>query len=56
MITGEIDPGPWHQGDQSGDETQRLENHMGGAVGIRGFQLVAYLPVAGQGQALGGHG
>ncbi len=32
VITGEIDPGPGHQGDQPGDEVQRLENHVGGAV------------------------
>jgi len=37
-------------------EIQRFEYHMGGAVGVGGFQLVAYLPVAGQGQALGGYG
>ena len=56
MITGEIDPGPGHQGDQPGDEVQWLENHLGGAVGVGCFELIAYLSVAGQGQALGGHG
>jgi hypothetical protein len=31
QITSEIDPGPGHQGDQPGNEVQRLENHVGGA-------------------------
>ena len=49
----EVDPGPGHQGDQPSDEVQWLENHVGGAVVVRCFQLIAYLSVVGHGQALG---
>jgi hypothetical protein len=53
VITGEIGPGPGHQGDQPGDEVLWLENHVGGTVVVGCFELIAYLTVAGQGQALG---
>ena len=52
MITGEIDPRLGHQGNQSGDEVQWVENHVRGAVVVGYFELIAYLSVAGQGQAL----
>jgi hypothetical protein len=36
-------PGVWEQGGQFGDEAHRLEDHVGGAIPIRGFQLIPKL-------------
>ena len=48
MIADEIDPGLGHKSGQRGDEIQRLEDHLSGAVAIGGFQLIAYLALGDQ--------
>ena len=45
VVAGEIDSRPRHQGGQAGDEVQRLEDNVGGAVAIRCLQLVADVAV-----------
>jgi hypothetical protein len=37
-----------HQGGQPGDEVQRLQNDVGGAVPVRGLECIAHIPLAGQ--------
>ncbi len=39
--SGQVDPGPGYQGGQFGNEIHRLEDHMGRAITIRGFQFIA---------------
>jgi len=41
--TCQIDSGLGHQGGQLGDEIHRLEDHVGGAIAIRHFQLISNL-------------
>ena len=43
--TGEVDAGSGHQGGQSCDEVQGLEDGVGGAIAIRGLQPVAVVAV-----------
>jgi len=38
--TCEIDSGPGHQCGQLGNEIHRLEDHVGGAISVWGFQLI----------------
>jgi len=40
METGQIDPWLLHQCGQSGNEVQRLENHMRRAILVRDLELV----------------
>ncbi len=42
--SGEVDPRFGHQRRQPGDEAQRLEDHVGSAVPIGGFQFIADVP------------
>ena len=37
-----------YQGDQSGDKMQRFEQHVGGAIIVRCFELVAHFAMAAQ--------
>ena len=39
----QVDPGLGHQRDKSGNEVQRLENHMRGAIAVRLLSLVAHM-------------
>ena len=43
----QIDPRPGYQGRQAGDEIQRLEDNVRGAVAVRCFQPVANVTVRG---------
>jgi len=52
VIARQIHPRFRHQRRQPRDEVQGLENDMGGAVTIRGLQLIAHLALRGQCQAL----
>ena len=47
----EVDPWLGHQGSQSRDKVQRLENDMCGAVTEWGLQLIAHLAGGCQGEA-----
>ena len=49
VIAGEVDSWLGYQGDQLGNEVQWFEYHMGGAVVVGCFELIAYSTVAGQG-------
>ena len=42
----EVDSRLRYQRSEFGDEVQRLEDHMGGAIAVRSFELVTHLPVA----------
>lgn len=44
MIPSEVDPGFGEQCREAGDEIERFEHHMGGAVTVRRFELVTYPP------------
>jgi len=48
VIPGEIDSRLWDQGGQLGDEVQRLEDHMRGAVAIWCLQFIAHLALGSQ--------
>ncbi len=48
VVSGEVDSGPGHQGNQMGDEAQRVKDHMGGAIAIRCLQFVAHIAVGDQ--------
>ena len=50
--SGQIDSGFGHQGRQFGNEVHRLEDDVGRAIPIRGFQLIANLALSRQGQTL----
>jgi len=54
--TCQIDSGLGHQGGQLGDEIHRLEDHVGGAIAIRRFQLISNLAIIRQRQPLFGYG
>ena len=41
MEPGKVDSGPGHQRGQAGNEIQRLEHHMRGAIPVRRLQLVS---------------
>ena|GEM_PF-2729035 len=43
VVSGEVDSGPGHQGNQTGDEVQGFEDYMGRAIAIRCLQLIALL-------------
>lgn len=48
----QVRPWWWYQGCQLGDEIQRLENDMRGAIAIRGFQFVPDIAIRGEREAL----
>lgn len=56
MEASEIQSRRRHKRGQTRDEIQRLENHVGRPVTVRGFQGVADLAACGQEQALFGNG
>jgi hypothetical protein len=35
MKAGQVDPGLGHQGGEAGDEVERFEDDMGGAIAVR---------------------
>ncbi len=43
----EVDSRLRYQRSEFGDEVQRLEDHMGGAIAVRSFELVTHLPIGG---------
>lgn len=45
MKAGQVAPGLWHQGGETGDEVERLEDDMGGAIAIWRLELVANVAV-----------
>ena len=47
----QVHSGFGHQGRKLGDEVHRLEDDVGGAIPIRGFQLIPNLALPRQGQA-----
>ena len=55
VVAGEVHSGLGHQGRQRGDEIDRLEQHVGRAVPIRGLQLIAHLPLGSEREPLGRH-
>ena len=38
MVAGQIDPGFWHEGCQSGNEVHWIESHLGGAIPVGGLE------------------
>ena len=56
MEAGQIHAWFGHQSGQPGNEVERLENDVGGAVAVRGFQGVSNIPLWREGQSVGGHG
>ena len=40
MEAGQIDPGLRHQGSEPGDEVERFEDDMSGAIAVRRLELV----------------
>ena len=48
----QVDPRLWHQGGEPGDEVQRLEDDMGGAIAVRRLELVADVAMGRERQAL----
>ena len=54
--TCQIDSGLGHQCGQLGNEIHRLEDHVGGAIAIRRFQLISNLAIIRQLQPLFGYG
>ena len=44
-----------YQDSEAGNEILRFECHMGGAIAVRCFELVAHCSVAGHRQAFGGY-
>ena len=48
----QVDSGLGHQGRQPGDEIERFEDDVRGAVTVGGLQLVAHVPAWGERQAL----
>jgi len=55
MEAGQVDSGLGHQAHQSGDQVQRLKDHMGGAVPVRRLQPVTDVAIGGQRQTLFSH-
>ena len=45
---GQVDPGLGHQGDKPGDEIQRFEDDLRGAIAVRRLELVAHLAIVGE--------
>jgi len=56
METGEVDSRFGNRGRESGDEIQRLEDHMSSAVAEWGLQLVAHFTSGGDRQTMLGDG
>ncbi len=46
MESRQVDSRFRHQGDKPGDEIQRLEDDMRGAIAVRGLEFVAQLAIA----------
>jgi len=55
MKAGQVDPGLGRQGGEAGDEVERFEDDMGGAIAVRRLELVANVAVRGERQALFRH-
>jgi len=51
----QIDSGLWHQSRQPGNEIQRLEDHMRGAIPVRRLELVANVAIRRERQSLLGY-
>lgn len=45
---GQVDSGRGHHSGQPGDEIQRLEDHVRGAIAVGGFQAIAQVAVGQQ--------
>ncbi len=43
--SSQVEAGLRYQGDKPGDEVQRLENHMRGAIAVRRLELVAHIAI-----------
>ena len=56
MVANQIDPGPGHQGGESGNEIQWFEEEVRGAVGVGVFEGVAQFTFIGYRQPLQGQG
>ncbi len=52
METGQVDSGFRHQGNETGDEVQRLENDVRRAIAVRHLKLVTHVAIGGERQAL----
>ena len=52
MEAGQIDPGLGHQGGEPGDEVERFEDDMGGAIAVRRLELVTDVAIGRERQAL----
>ena len=48
MKASEVEAWSGYQSHQAGHEIQRFEQDVGGAVSVRGFELISHLSVAGQ--------
>ena len=55
MEACQIDSGLWHQSLQPGNEIQRLEDHMRGAIPVRRLELVANVAIRRERQSLLGY-
>ncbi len=56
MVSSQVDARFRHQRGELGNEVRGFENHMCGAVAIRGFELVAHLATGRERQASLGNG
>ena len=56
MVANQIDPGPGHQGGESGNEIQWFKEEVRGAVGVGVFEGVAQFTFIGYRQPLQGQG
>ena len=45
----------WHQGSETGDEVERLEDDVRGAIAVRCLELVTHLAIGGERQAFFRH-
>ncbi len=55
METSEVHPQCRHQSSQAGDEVQRLENDVGGAIAVRCFEGIAHVALRREGPPISGH-
>ena len=55
LDAGEVDPWFGYQGGQAGDEVQRVEGGVSGAVMVRCLERRAHSPLTRQGQPAGGN-
>ena len=52
MEAGQVGPRLRHQGDKPGDEVQRFEDDVRGAIAVRRLELVTHLAIVQQRQPL----